>query len=74
MPLMPGDVKILSIVDKQVRNARGDFIDGVIITISVRGVSEKTIVLPKQGYTLKAAEVEIERVARDEVALLEKYQ
>lgn len=73
MPLMPGDVKILAIKDKQVRDLRGNFVDGVVISILVRGVSEKEIILPKIGYTKAVAQAEIDRVARDEIALLEQY-
>lgn len=73
MPLSPGDVTILSIEDRQMRDRNGAMVDAVVITIQIRDRCKRAITLPRQGYSSKVAEAEIDRMARDEIALLEKY-
>jgi hypothetical protein len=73
MPLTNDDIEVLSLLNRQVKNAHGQFIAAKEIRIRVRGQNEEVIYVPLDGYTKQIAEQAILRAAADIVDLLEQF-
>lgn len=73
MPLMDGDIEVLSIATRSVKQSNGKLGEAKEIRFRLRGESEEVIYIPLELYTKAHAEQELIRAAAEIIDLLDRF-